>query len=1354
MITAETDDERQVIRQKRIDELFFREVDRQQDVKDWEAKRESLRKDEPGIWMSKWNSLVRFDARRGQTRYDIAADTIRLLGAIFDSPNMKDSADNLEQMSRAYHKSVDWIPVNSVNWFDDMTNSFLQNSPYTGLAVATAILTPDKLTPMAIFALSAAMEGSDIKQTSLDNDIDIKSARLRGWIGGSLSGLLEAYGGGAAKYDPRKLLTRLAGFPKKLTNVVLTEIFKEEIPQEIVAMIFADDVPRETNGDIDWDGVTNRLLIIARDTAFLSSIFTTASSSIGQIDQWQRQNIMTEQMGQAMDDALQMVFEESDLNENRTVTEATETIEPQDLTSEQPAEQSPKDRIEEDELKIVTVPDTEDLDILINETPRYGVVEQRDGKFTVIDWETQREIHNDLKKKNAVVTSNELNAGNVLPPKQRIRVILPTSQDIETLNHTQLLRAVFSSVSRNARKAVVDATNAIIKSHKDLAGYASLALKGLDISRSQTNALIAKIATVKNESQASKVVETIESIREINRHQKAVAEFNKIKRFVTKASKRRLRDGGIHYKIYDALKSLLSNYTTLNARTLNSLRRTQEHFDNMRDSLATQTSTSFAEARIPKATMDRMRELTATRISDLNADEVVDLNNTLKQYLKLNQTYSHLVQNKMTREAKNFVDNANANIKLQPKPPRLRRFGFLGPIQKFRQSMIDSLVGIKNADIYTIATHIWGKFDPISRLMQQSRRKQLGLTMKYAGMIRGIVSDHNITDDQLKEWTHNMHLFVGGLKMAVKQALNQGIVLHTVNIGGTDFDFTMAELMSFVMHSRSRYNLDKMVKNGIGTRDFRVGEITINEFDEMLQIVESDQGAKAFIDSLEAFYREMQVDGNQTSRELDGINLFNEDDYFHIEYEQEGGVVGTEYVRDAIIDEEGRLKARTSSNRPVVLRDIFEVIGEDIHVISNFAGMTEGIRKMRLLANNTVFRKKLRDANAENILNEFDSRIRDIQKTRTSPNSTLERAVGKIDRGIAESILLNPKIWGLQPFSSLLYSTEVTGRYMTRIGRKLGSQFESDLFQNWILYAARKEGLGSAKSLATSSTIKKIVTGSGNFADQALIFLHRMDLVGVTRAAQITLGEMTDKGLSGQSLEWWENYGANPQVLQYGTEAFWQAFNDRADHLVTLTQPMFFAENKSTYVNSDNPLIRSLSRFRSFIDQNLRIINRQIALARQGETSKAQASKNIATALLLLSLIKPIMDALFDLVVGRKRDEGDFLRAMITSPLGLVPFVGYPAQRITTALLGGRAAVPEISAMPLMLIDSILKHSWQTAKGVNFFFDDEFIQTGKNVGKRKSEQFIKEGIKGFTSDFLMLQGVPIKTIEKIEWWKE
>ena len=108
-----------------------------------------------------------------------------------------------------------------------------------------------------------------------------------------------------------------------------------------------------------------------------------------------------------------------------------------------------------------------------------------------------------------------------------------------------------------------------------------------------------------------------------------------------------------------------------------------------------------------------------------------------------------------------------------------------------------------------------------------------------------------------------------------------------------------------------------------------------DEFDEMIQIVESDQGAKTFVDSLEAFYREMQIDINNESRKLDGINIANEDDYFHIEYEQEGGVVGTEYVRDAIIDEEGRLKARTASTRPVVLRDIFEVISEDIHIISN-----------------------------------------------------------------------------------------------------------------------------------------------------------------------------------------------------------------------------------------------------------------------------------------------------------------------------------------------------------------------------------------------------------------------------------
>lgn len=52
--------------------------------------------------------------------------------------------------------------------------------------------------PLAVFALGAMVEGSEIKQTALDNGIPEKSAQLRGWIGGTINGLIEAAGGGGA----------------------------------------------------------------------------------------------------------------------------------------------------------------------------------------------------------------------------------------------------------------------------------------------------------------------------------------------------------------------------------------------------------------------------------------------------------------------------------------------------------------------------------------------------------------------------------------------------------------------------------------------------------------------------------------------------------------------------------------------------------------------------------------------------------------------------------------------------------------------------------------------------------------------------------------------------------------------------------------------------------------------------------------------------------------------------------------------------------------------------------------------------------------------------------------------------
>jgi hypothetical protein len=244
-------------------------------------------------------------------------------------------------------------------------------------------------------------------------------------------------------------------------------------------------------------------------------------------------------------------------------------------------------------------------------------------------------------------------------------------------------------------------------------------------------------------------------------------------------------------------------------------------------------------------------------------------------------------------------------------------------------------------------------------------------------------------------------------------------------------------------------------------------------------------------------------------------------------------------------------------------------------------------------------------------------------------------------------------------------------------------------------------------------------------------------------------------GLTGTSLDWWQHYGVNPSALKYGTPEYWQAFNDRADYMVSLTQPMFFPESKSAFTGSENPYTRALFRFRGFIDQIGRIVRRNIDMARYGEISRAEMSYNIGVVATLISVVTPLIKMAFRKLYGKEAEKDQLFRDMLTAPISIIPLIGYPLKKITDTLIGGEGSItPSFSAMPLMMINRILQHSWDTARGINYVFDDERFQSGPNKGKRKSEVFMKKGIVGGASDLLMFNGVPTKTIEGIEWFKE
>ena len=1435
MITAETDEQKADLRRERLVDMISEQVDRAQSLRDMERKRKVLAEDSPGQWLSKYYAGARGVSRLRMSSYQAAGEALDILGSIAESGSLKSLSEDMNKMARGYWKAMQEPEVTplAVNSFDRAVNSFLENVPHVGLTVLESVIVPPA-TPLFVFFNSTALEGTMIRQQALDAGFSEESSRVRGWIGGTVNGLIESIGGGAGKYTPKNLLSKIAKFPGKLTNNALKEIFMEEIPQEVVSMMLTNDVPHNADGTLDWDAITDRMISLAGDTAFASAMFTAGGSALGQYGEWSRGKKINKQFAHDMQIVMDNVRKaaEKATEAPATATAPVEaTITPakakevqvtpakaeaaKRIISEE-AYQKAKDYLTDttrmsmgidpegfkhlvtagaywvetgirdfaawskkmideygpkikpalhdiwqqvnpekadDELTIKAPADDADITELVASAPSYGLQLQPDGKYAVMDWDTQQEVKSGLSEKYAANLAGQYNKGLIDPPKRRLRDNLPTSQDIETLTHGQLLNVVFKKVSQESRKAVRESVDSIITMHKDLISYARIALDKFDLTKGQQSKLLNKIALAATDKQKSDAVATIEAIREIARHSKAFSEFKKFRSLINRASNKKLSDGGIHWKVYEQLQELLNNYTTLSPKILNSIKRTDEYLNKLRENASENYSSDYAEALIPRTVITKLQELSSTRIQDMSAEQLESLNSSIGHLLKQSQLWDKLSTSRKVNQMRDFLGNAVDRIDLKEKPGQVKR---LRKKKWLFGRAWDAFLGYRNDDIYTIFSRIYGKFDPLTIDTMRMRDNQTEIALKLNDMVTSVIDELGITTDQLSAWSPNMQLFDIG--QAAKERLGTSATLYPVKIGDTAHQFFMSEIMVMYMHSKNAYNLNKIVKNGIGTYDLGiVGKLTQDEFTEMLSIIDQDPTARAFCDGLANLYIETARLGNEVSRELDGINLFNEDDYFHIEYVPEGGVIGTEYLRDAIVDEEGRLQPRTSSNRAVILRDIFEIVAVDINVMSNFIGMTEQLRKLRSLANYGPFRDKIRNAQKEDLLKAIDTRIGEVQRTRQPPSGTLDKAVQRLGRGAARASLTMPTVWLYQPMSAVLYTTETSDKYLLNMGW-LSSGFEKELLQNWTLYRARKEGMSGSKSIASRGSIRKRFTGKNSPVDTQLAGLHKGDIWGVSRAALVTRAEMADTRMSGKSLEWWQAYGVEPTSLEYGSEQYWEAFKDRANYLVTLTQPMFFSENKGEYANSTNPIVREAARFRSFVDQTLRIMHRQAAFAAKGDQSAAASAKNIAITLLVLSVWKSLVKYEWDKhIMGKDKELDDLLRDILTSPAQLIPFLGYPASKIAQVALGAdnlSVQSPSYSMVATMLVDNMLAHSYDMARGINYAMDDEYFQSGPNAGESKADVYLRRGIKGAFQDYLVLQGVPAYVIDQVQWYKD
>lgn len=1361
------EEDKQQVRDERMADLITEQQNRIQSVRDDERKRKILDKEPVGIWYGKYLSAAKGISRIRMSTYQSTGEVFDIINDIFKSAKAKDISDNMNVMARGYWRALEKEPELMVvphGTVDRMFNSLLENTPQYGLSILESYYFP-ALSPIFVFTNTAMLEGTMGRQQTLDNGFSETQARQRGWIIGTLNGLLEAQGGGAAKYLPKKKIaqsvikqasSKIASYAGKLTKNALTEIFREELPQEIVSSILSGDVPRLANGDIDYDEVSRRVISLAEDTAFSSVWFTVGGDALSQSGQWYKDKKADQKFAQMMKDVMVQIATESRTGfaGYGSPEQGFQRKQPQNKEIKKASTKQEQDVSQtKDDLQVESVPEATPIQDMVDSTESYGIFEQSDGKFSIIDWDTQKEVETGLSQKEAVKRTIEYNEGTKQPKITRPRDILPTGSDVETLNHTQLLNVVFKKVSQQARKVASETANAIINTHTDLATYVKQKLDNVDITESQRNTILKHIAESKNDKQKLQTVAVVQAITEMQSKKQALSEHAQLRRLINRNSKKRLVDGGIHYNIYDRLSELLNSYTSLNAKDINSIKRTQSYLNDLKNQIAGDYDAAYAEALIPPKILDKFKELQGMSVEDMTSVELNYLNEQIKHLLKLSQLYSKLIRNRMKDKVQNWMNNAVATLKLKPTSMKTSR---LRPKRGKLKSVWDALAGYRNDDIYTLASKLWGKDDPITLMTLQMRQNQIKAFYRLKDMVTGFIQDLKLDDRVLNRWSPFMQRL--NVSQAIKEKIGTSADIHKIKINGVERQFFMSELMSLYMHTKNNYNLRAIIKHGIGTYDNgAIGKVTKTELKQMLDIVENNPAAKHFCDMLQMFYMESARLGNEVTKRLDGMNLFNEEDYFHIEYVRQGKVNGKQYVRDSIFDENGRFKGREQAGGEVVLRDIFNVINEDITVMSNFIGQSDYMRTMRSLVNYKPYKNKLVGTPYEHLYHAVNSKLEAIQKDRFQASSVFGKAAQKLGSGAARASLAVPVVWAYQPTSAALYAIECSDKYMVNIARKIGKGFESDLSKNWLLYRSRKEGNTGSRSIGETGDLRRFFTGKRSNADLILSGLHRGDMWGVTRAALIVRAEMNDNNMKGRSLAWWQKYGVNPAALQYGTDEYWKAFNDRADYIVSLTQPMFFAENKNEWSNSDSPYEREAARFRSFVDQIIRIFHRQNTYLAKGDISKYEAARNMGITWLLLALTKPLIKFGWDkYVMGREKELDELFADIVTQPLGLMPFIGYPATKVAKMSLGQGLSTQSIgySQMSTMMIDNIIKHSADMARGVYYMYNDEYFESGTNYGRSKSDIYLKRGITGTFQDYLVMNGVPAYVYNQIEWLKD
>ena len=295
----------------------------------------------------------------------------------------------------------------------------------------------------------------------------------------------------------------------------------------------------------------------------------------------------------------------------------------------------------------------------IERTPRFGMQEGADGKWQVIDYETQKEVGESGEARFVVNQMNQYNAGTLQVEAERVAPLPPS--DKVTLTVRQMLNNVMKGMSKAAQTAYIQGAKDTIKGTTNLARYANDLLKGLDVTQGQRKTLLNAVSKPRTPAQQIAAMATIKRLADIAAHTKVSKRLKKTIAWINRRSGKSRMEGGIDPDYLAKIKEVTDTFLVkkITPKQRQRVMGLVKYLESIKAGEAGAYSEAYAESRIPQQLLAKVEQLEVRNLSDMTVREIEDVQKILDLLIHLNKTKNRIINR---RNGQRVAEALNAAI--------------------------------------------------------------------------------------------------------------------------------------------------------------------------------------------------------------------------------------------------------------------------------------------------------------------------------------------------------------------------------------------------------------------------------------------------------------------------------------------------------------------------------------------------------------------------------------------------------------------------------------------------------------------------------------------------------------------